>query len=80
MNLEIRYGRKSLHRTPEQRATDRLAFKQKLASMPDDAYAAYQAHQTRLQRERRERIKQQELQAAWARHEALFAGVSLELN
>ena len=80
MQVEIRYGRKRLHRTPEQRAADRLACKQKLAAMSDAEYAAHQAHQTQLQRDRRDRIKQAELAAAWKRHEALLAGVSLEIS
>ena len=80
MQVEIRYGRKRLHYTPEQRAAHRLARKQKLAAMPAADYAAYQAHQTQLQRDRRERIKKEELAAAWARHEALLVGVSLELG
>lgn len=74
------YGRKRLHYTPEQRAAERLAFKQKLAAMSDAEYAAHQAHQTQLQRARRERIKRDELAFTWARHEALLAGVSLDLR
>ena len=80
MKVKTRYGSKRLHYTPEQRAEHRLAFKQKLAAMSEDEYAAHQAHQTQLQRDRRERIKNAELSSAWARHEALLAGVSLDLK
>lgn len=72
----MRYGRKRLHDP----AAHRLTQKQKLAAMTEAEYAAHQAHQTKLQRERRERIKRAELAAAWSRHEAILAGVSLELQ
>ena len=74
----MRYGRKRLH-SAEYRAAERVAQKQRLARMSEDEYAAHQANQTQLQRDRRERIKQAELSAACARHEALLVGVSLEL-
>lgn len=74
----MRYGRKRLH-SPEYRAAERLAQKQRLAAMTEDEYATHQAHQTQLQRDRRERIKRAELDRTWSRHEALLAPVSLEL-
>ena len=76
----MRYGRQRLHYTPEQRAAQRLAFKQRLALMSEAEYAAHQAHQTQLQRDHRERIKRAELARALARHEALIAGVSMDLH